>query len=57
VLLARQGGSLAAPLCFPVGRFSFPTDVAIADFNHDGVPDIATINGNTNDVSVLLQVR
>jgi lysophospholipase L1-like esterase len=31
-----------------------PVYVAIADINRDGKPDIITANGNTNDVSVLI---
>ncbi|MEU9701604.1 FG-GAP-like repeat-containing protein [Streptomyces sp. NPDC047981] len=32
----------------------FPTDVAVADFDEDGTPDLATSNANTNNVSVVL---
>ena len=31
-----------------------PTAVAIGDFNGDGVPDMAVLNGATNNISVLL---
>ncbi|WP_424216191.1 FG-GAP-like repeat-containing protein (plasmid) [Streptomyces sp. BI20] len=32
----------------------FPTDIAVADFDGDGAPDLATSNANTNNVSVTL---
>jgi hypothetical protein len=31
-----------------------PTSVAVADLNHDGLPDLVTANFFSNDVSVLL---
>ncbi|MFD4372363.1 FG-GAP-like repeat-containing protein [Streptomyces sp. NPDC058486] len=31
----------------------FPTDIAVGDFDEDGVPDLATSNTNTNNVSVV----
>jgi VCBS repeat protein len=32
----------------------FPQSVAVADLNHDGLPDLVTANAGSNDVSVLL---
>src|ERR1051325_8708687 len=43
---------LAEPSIVTVG--SNPQSVAIADFNGDGIPDLATANANSNNVSVLL---
>jgi hypothetical protein len=37
---------------FPVG--SHPKSVTIADFNHDGKPDLALANNGTNDFSILI---
>jgi len=50
------GGFLAEPLPpeLPVG--SGPADVVVEDLNGDGVPDIATVNTESSDVSVLLGV-
>ena len=40
------------PPTFPVG--SYPWQVVAADFNGDGIPDLATVDFNVNTVSVLL---
>ncbi|MEG4815246.1 S8 family serine peptidase [Microcoleus sp. K5-D4] len=37
---------------FPVG--TLPNSVVVGDFNKDGKPDIATSNGNSSNVSILL---
>ena len=52
--LANSCGSTSfgAPTNFGTG--SGPAAVIVGDFNNDGVQDLATANGNTNDVSVLL---
>src|SRR5260370_14365732 len=41
-----------APLAFDAG--SGPSAVAVADFNGDGIPDLAVANQNSGSVSVLL---
>jgi hypothetical protein len=37
---------------FPVGEF--PSAIAVADFNGDGIVDLATINSSSADVTILL---
>ncbi len=44
--------SFLAPVNSAVG--SFPDAVAVGDFNHDGVPDLAVANNGSGTVSVLL---
>lgn len=44
--------SFAPAQSFPVGNT--PTEVAVADFNGDGLPDLALVNTNDNTVSVLI---
>lgn len=45
-------GTLGAPALLPVGLN--PRDLVTADFNADGRPDLATVNRDSDDVSVLL---
>lgn len=52
VLLGNGDGSFQKPIRFPVGLS--PVQVITADFNHDGKPDIATINGGDASISILL---
>ena len=54
VLLGRGEGTFAPEQRFPVGTTTAPSAVAVADLNHDGLPDLVTTNANSNDVSVLL---
>ena len=49
---ALIASSFATQVTYGVG--GHPNGVAVADFNGDGIPDLATANGNDNDVSVLL---
>ncbi len=44
--------SFAAPVNFSVG--DDPSSVAVGDFNRDGKQDLATANGTSNNVSILL---
>ncbi|GAB3872207.1 VCBS repeat-containing protein [Hymenobacter segetis] len=46
--------SFAMPSVYSTGAYSSPSDVAVADLNNDGQPDIVTANGGTNAVGVLL---
>ncbi len=52
VLLGNGDGTFQKPIRFPVGLS--PVQVVVADFNHDGKPDIATINGGDATISILL---
>jgi hypothetical protein len=52
-LMAHAGQFLDAPQ-YPVG--TNPQAVAVADFNSDGVPDLAVVNTTSNTVSILLGV-
>jgi hypothetical protein len=52
VLLGDGDGSFQKPIHFPVGLS--PVQIVVADFNHDGKPDIATINQGNATVSILL---
>jgi hypothetical protein len=66
VYLGNGDGTFQAPRQFAVGAFatpgtdisvklpSFGRDVAIADLNHDGIPDVVVTNDASGDVSVLL---
>jgi len=38
----------------PAGVFTRPTGIAIADFDKDNIVDVATVNQNTSDVSILV---
>jgi len=38
----------------PIGVGTFPVWVAVADFNNDGIQDLAVINQSNNNVSILL---
>jgi VCBS repeat protein len=53
VLLGNGDGTFQPPAKFPVhGQTSL--QLTVADFNGDGKPDVATVNVNTQNVSVLL---
>ncbi|MGD0389028.1 MAG: FG-GAP-like repeat-containing protein [Tepidisphaeraceae bacterium] len=66
VLLGNGNGTFQAPRQYSVGAFAstarltngllprFRRAIAVADFNHDGIPDIVVTNYDSGDVSVLL---
>ena len=54
VLLGNGDGTFQAPTFYPTGSAtSSPRGIAIADFNGDGLPDLAVANGD-NTASLLL---
>jgi Calx-beta domain/FG-GAP-like repeat len=53
VLLGTGTGSFAAPVASFLG-FGYHTSAAVADFNGDGKQDFATVNTESDTVSVLL---
>ena len=52
VLLGNGDGTFQPPVRFRVGLN--PVQLVVADFTHDGKPDIATINGGDSTISILL---
>jgi len=50
--LGNGDGSFQAKRSFEAG--DSPWSVAVGDFNGDGVPDLAVVNGGSDNVSVLL---
>jgi tetratricopeptide (TPR) repeat protein len=54
VLLGNGDGTFTAAANSPLGTGQAPTAVAIADFNGDGVPDIAVTDPQTDSASVFL---
>ena len=52
VMLGNGDGTFQPPVQFRVGVS--PAQLVVADFNHDGKPDIATINGGDSTISILL---
>jgi hypothetical protein len=50
---AANPGHFLAPVLYPTGSYSDPSQIVIGDFNKDGFPDIATTLYN-GDVDVLL---
>jgi hypothetical protein len=52
VMLGNGDGTFQKPRKFGVG--GGPWQLVVADFNHDGRPDIATVNSGDDSVSVLL---
>jgi hypothetical protein len=54
LILNNGDGSLPLPRAYPVGND--PASIALADFNGDGAPDIATGNRNYNNTGATVNV-
>ena len=54
ILLGSGDGTFAPPVELSGGDRSRPVDVAIADLNRDGLPDIVVADAGLNEVSVYL---
>ncbi|HZN08702.1 MAG TPA: FG-GAP-like repeat-containing protein [Pyrinomonadaceae bacterium] len=52
ILLGNGAGSFSAPTTFPVG--AEPVSIAVGDYNHDGIADLAVASKDANNVSVLV---
>jgi hypothetical protein len=52
ILLGNGDGTFQPQQNFEVGIN--PLELAVADFNGDGKPDIATLNGGDSTISILL---
>jgi hypothetical protein len=55
-LLGTGTGSFGAPLISDTGKSGQPRDLAVADVNNDGRPDLLTADYSSNTLSVLLGV-
>ena len=54
VLLGNGSGGFTAAAGSPFTVGTGPNSLAVGDFNGDGIPDLATANSNSNNVTVLL---
>jgi hypothetical protein len=54
VLLGKGNGTFDDAVHYATGTGTGPCSVTVGDFNRDGKPDLATANGNSDNVSVLL---
>ena len=54
ILTGKGDGTFAAEVDYSVGSNSFPMSITSADFNNDGLPDLATANENNGTFSILL---
>ncbi|HXJ70548.1 MAG TPA: VCBS repeat-containing protein, partial [Verrucomicrobiae bacterium] len=52
VLRGLGGGSFGAPTTFSTG--TMPYEIALGDFNHDGVTDVALADNNVSSMRILL---
>jgi hypothetical protein len=55
ILLRQPGGGFAEEAGSPVVTGGAPTQLAAADFNNDGLRDLATANFGSGDVTILLR--
>jgi hypothetical protein len=57
VLLGNGDGTFQSPANFPLGGSDTNTkQLAIADFNLDGKPDVAAVNEHSATISILLNI-
>jgi FG-GAP-like repeat/FG-GAP repeat len=56
VLMGRGDGAFRKTIVSSTGDDTGPYSVAVADFNQDGVPDVATANFESSTASVLLGI-
>jgi hypothetical protein len=56
VLLGRGDGTFKRALLADTGTGTGPYSIAVADFNQDGVPDLATANFMTSTGTVLIGI-
>jgi hypothetical protein len=54
VFIGKGDGTYLDPVEYPVGSASRGHQIVVADFNGDGIPDVATVNQGDGTVSVLL---
>jgi len=54
VLLGNGAGGFVAAIGSPFAVGAAPGSIAVGDFNGDGIPDLATANENSGNVTVLL---
>jgi hypothetical protein len=54
ILLGNGSGGFSQASGSPVAVGSFPVWVALGDLNGDGIPDLATANNSSNNVTILL---
>jgi hypothetical protein len=54
LLLGNGDGSFQGPAYFSTGTDTDPRFIAVADFNGDGIPDLAVANYATGTVSIML---
>lgn len=54
ILLGNGNGTFSTASGSPITVGSSPNSASVGDFNNDGRPDLAVVNGGSNSVSVLL---
>jgi hypothetical protein len=57
VLLGFGNGSFQIDMNYYMGHDSAPCSIAVADFNNDSQPDIATVNYGTSELAILLSTE
>ncbi|CAM4813724.1 unnamed protein product [Rotaria magnacalcarata] len=54
VFLGYGNGTFGVQITFPTGNNSWPSSIAVGDFNNDSILDIAVVNLNGDNVGVFL---